>query len=175
MSIIYPAGLFNGDRLRRCSNTAQLHWPRIFLASDGFARLEINFAKIVGRAYATFNPLPSEAELESYLNEYAKNFLLFLYEVNGQVWGQWDTRSDLLPRYKTSQDRRSPIPPEPAFSEWKKRYRTESKPTSKILQKFSETLQHGVGEGVGWVLGEAKGKTYVHRLTAMHVLVIFLL
>ena len=56
MSIIDPSGLFGGDRLRRCSNVAQLHWPRLFLASDGFARLEMNYARIIGRAYPTFNP-----------------------------------------------------------------------------------------------------------------------
>ena len=41
MAIIDREGLFGGDRLRRCSNAAQLHWPRLFLAADGFARLEI--------------------------------------------------------------------------------------------------------------------------------------
>lgn len=46
MAIIDPEGLFSGDRLRRCSNLAQLHWPRLYLAANGFARLEINFAKI---------------------------------------------------------------------------------------------------------------------------------
>ena len=97
MAIIDPRGLFGGDRLRRCSNAAQLHWPRLFLASDGFGRLEINYALIVGKAYPTFKPFPSETELHSIIQEYAKNFLLFMYEVRGQIWGQWDTKSELLP------------------------------------------------------------------------------
>src|SRR5947207_15019864 len=118
MAIIDPEGLFGGDRLRLCSNAAQLHWPRLFLASDGFARLEINYAKIIGRAYPTFSPIPSEADLQACLQEYAKNFLIFPYQVDGQPWGQWDTRKELLPRYKTAADRRSPLPPEPAFTEW---------------------------------------------------------
>jgi hypothetical protein len=54
MSIIDADGLFSGDRLRRCSTAAQLHWPRLFLASDGFGRLELNYHKVVARAYATF-------------------------------------------------------------------------------------------------------------------------
>jgi hypothetical protein len=123
MAIINPEGFFNGDRLRRCSNAAQLHWPRLFLASDGFARFEINYPRIIGRAYATFNPIPAERELLAFIREYAENFLLFLYQVGGQTWGQWDTQSEFLPRYKTAQDRRSPIPPEPAFTEWKRSYR----------------------------------------------------
>jgi hypothetical protein len=149
MSIIDPEGLFGGDRLRRCSNAAQLHWPRLFLASDGFARLEINYARIIGRAYPTFNPIPPEAELQKWLQEYANNSLLFLYQVSGQLWGQWDTRKELLPRYKTAADRRSPTPPEPAFTEWQRRYREENKVFPKCFGDLSENLQHGVGVGVG--------------------------
>jgi hypothetical protein len=82
--LIDPDGLFNGDRLRRCSNTAQLHWPRLFLASDGFGRLEVNYARIVGRAYPTFNPIPSDIELSAWIQEYAKNGLLFLYQADSR-------------------------------------------------------------------------------------------
>src|SRR5438876_1591219 len=137
MSIIDPEGLFGGNRLQRCSNAAQLHWPRLFLASDGFARLEINYARIVGRAYPTFNPIPSEAELHGYLEEYSRSYLLFLYEVAGQLWGQWDTKSEFLPRYKTASDLRHPAPPEPTFSEWRRRYREVSKEFPKCFGKFS--------------------------------------
>jgi hypothetical protein len=152
MAIINPEGFFNGDRLRRCSNAAQLHWPRLFLASDGFARLEINYPRIVGRAYATFNPIPTEQELLVFIREYAENFLLFLYQVGGQMWGVWDTKSEFLPRYKTAQDRRSPIPPEPAFTEWRRGYREETKSFPKCfegLPKVSETFPCGVGVGGG--------------------------
>jgi len=149
VAVIDPDGLFGGDRLRRCSNAAQLHWPRLFLASDGFARLEINYARIIGRAYPTFNPAPPEAELQVYLQEYARNSLLFLYEDNGQLWGQWDTPTKYLPRYKTAETRRSPIPPEPAFTEWKRRYREENKAFPKCFGKLSETFLHGVGVGGG--------------------------
>jgi hypothetical protein len=149
VAVIDPDGLFGGDRLRRCSNAAQLHWPRLFLASDGFARLEINYARIIGRAYPTFDPVPSETELQAWLLEYASHYLLFLYEIDGQVWGQWDTRSDLLPRYKTAADRRSPNPPEPDFTAWSRSYREQSKAFPKCFGNLSETFLHGVGVGVG--------------------------
>ena len=154
MAIIDPEGLFNGDRLRRCSNAAQLHFPRLFLASDGFARFEVNYARIIGRAYPTFNPAPSETELQSWLQEYAKNYLLFIYAVDGQLWGQWDTKRELLPRYKTAADRRSPIPPEKEFIEWKRRYRNEVKAFPKSFGNISETFLHGVGVGVGVGVGK---------------------
>ncbi len=140
MILVDPEGLFGGDRLRHCSNLAQLHFPRLFLASNGFARIELNYAKIIGRAYPTFNPVPSEAELQGCVQEYKQNFLLFTYEAGGQIWGQWDTRSEFLPRYKTSLDRRSPNPPESDFAEWKRRYRDERKGFPKCFGNISETF-----------------------------------
>jgi hypothetical protein len=157
VAVIDPEGLFNGDRLRHCSNAAQLHWPRLFLASDGFARIEINYARIIGRAYPTFSPAPSETELQAWLQEYSKNHLLFLYETDRQLWGQWDTRQELLPRYKTASDRRSPIPPEQAFAAWKLRRGDENRAFTKCFGNISEGSRrflHGVGVGVG--IGEGK-------------------
>jgi hypothetical protein len=127
------------------------HFPRLFLASNGLGRIEINYARIIGRAYTTFNPPPSETELQSWIQEYAKNNLLFLYLFDGQLWGVWDTRTELLPDYKTAQDKRSPIPPEPAFTEWKKTYRSEYNGFTKILPNFGQNFPVVVGELVGEV------------------------
>jgi hypothetical protein len=158
VAIINPDGLFGGDRLRHCSNAAQLHWPRFFLASDGFGRLELNYHKITATAYTSFNPVPSEQELWSYVKEYIENFLLFPYSFEGQAWGQWDTLPEYLPRYKRASDRRSPVPPELDFSEWKRRYRTESKTLPKCFGNFPETFLHGVGVEKGLGLSR-EGKT----------------
>jgi hypothetical protein len=149
VAIIDPKGLFGGDRLRRCSNAAQLHWPRLFLASDGFARLEINYARIIGQAYPTFNPVPSETGLMAVIQEYVNHQLLFLYQAGGQLWGQWDTRPELLPRYKTASDKRSPTPPEPDFTDWKRCYRQEKQAFPKCFRNVPETFLYGVGVGVG--------------------------
>jgi hypothetical protein len=135
---INAEGLFNGDRLRRCSNMAQLHFPRLFLASDGFGRLELNYARIVGVAYPTFHPIPSETELQAWIQEYIKTSSLFVFEVDGQLWGQWDTKPEFLPRYKTSVDKHSPIPPESAFTDWKRRYRAECKAFPKSFRNISD-------------------------------------
>lgn len=156
MSIIDPDGFFNGDRLRRCSNLAQLHWPRLFLASNGFGRLEINYAKIIGRAYGTFKPVPSEADLNSYIGEYVQHNLLFLYEIDGQMWGQWDTQSRCLPRFKTASDRRSPAPPEAAYLAWKRSYLSQKTSFPKYFGNISEGFRSGVGVGVGVGVGDGK-------------------
>ncbi|HXA67385.1 MAG TPA: hypothetical protein VNV82_19665 [Bryobacteraceae bacterium] len=151
MAIIDASGLFGGDRLRRCSNAAQLHFPRLFLTSDGFGRLELNYARIVGKAYPTFNPIPSETELQCFIQEYVNNYLLFPYEAAGQLWAVWDTRSEWLPRYKTTTDRRSPIPPEPQFTQWKQAYREERTGFPKSFGNISESFL--LGKGLGLVRG----------------------
>jgi hypothetical protein len=172
MAIIDPNGLFNGDRLRKCSNQARLHWPYFFLASNGYGRLEINYQKIVDRAFAGFNPCPSQAEVERYILEYHSAFLLYLYvSDDGKVWGQWDTRSSWLNKYKTAEDRRSPAPNLDDFRKWKEVYenRVNTYPISDSFRKivgnfgksveildnsqesgkFYEDLPLGVGVGVG--------------------------
>jgi hypothetical protein len=115
--ILDPDGIFNGDRWRKCSDLARLHAPYLLLASNGFARLEVNYHKIIARAYSTFRTPPGEEDLLGYLGEYADAHLFFVYEFEGQQWGVWDTKPELLPRYKTALDRRSPEPPEPEFTE----------------------------------------------------------
>ena len=161
MSILDFDGLTNGDRLRACSDAARLHFAYLFLASNGYGRLEINYARLVGRVYATFNVPPSEVDLMGFVEEYRANSLLFLYRANGQVWGAWDTKAEYLPRYKNAQDRRSPEPPEPAFREWKSAYRSEVKAlpkVSEIFQKVSEIFPRGVGVGVGVGKGLVRDK-----------------
>jgi hypothetical protein len=154
VAIIDPEGIFNGDRLRRCSNAAQLHWPRLLLASNGFARLEISYERIIAAAYNGFNPIPTAGELGVYIREYVENYLLFLYTVDGQLWGQWDTRKNLLPRYKTSADHRSPAPPETEFHEWKQTYLEQRKVLPKSFVNVSKTFLHGVGVGEGVGVGK---------------------
>ncbi len=152
MAVIDAEGLYNGRRLRRCSNMARLYWPHVFLAANGFGRFEIDHARIIGRAFLTFNPQPSEPELTGYIREYAENHLLFIYQVNGQLWGQWDTKDKYLPRHKTKFDRESPAPPEAELAEWKRQYRTESNELPKFAESFS-ALVRGVGVGVGVGVG----------------------
>jgi hypothetical protein len=157
VAIIDPDGLFGGERLRRCSDEAQLHWPRFYVASNGYARLEINYEKIVARVYASFTNPPSEDEILKWIKEYRDNYLLFLYEVDGRVWGQWDVRQNLLPRHKTAADNRSPFPPEPEWTNWLKRYRAESTSFPKLSEIFGE-FPTGVGVGVGVGGGVGGGK-----------------
>ena len=77
MAIINPDGLFGGERLARCSDEAQLHWVRLFTASNTFGRIELSYRHILNVAYGSFHKKPTEEELAGWAQEYFKNFLLF--------------------------------------------------------------------------------------------------
>ena len=142
MAIINPDGLFRGQRLRKCSDRARLYWPYLFLASNGFGRLELDYEYLVPHVFLGFRNPPTAQEIESCIMEYTDAGLGFLYH-DGQ-WFQWDTPTKLLPRWKTSVDKNSPTP------------------DSKELQKFSENLRKlpsggGVGVGIGVGVGVRGG------------------
>ena len=147
--IIDSDGLFSGSRVRQCSNQGQLHLPRFLLASNGWGRIELDYHRLVARAYASFRPVPNEAEVFALVREYVDTHLLFLYESGGQLWGTWDTRPALLPRYKTAADKRSPAPPEPAYSNWRSAYRTGAIELPKPLANLSRSLPRDFGNSAG--------------------------
>lgn len=168
MAIIDPRGLYYGERLRKCSDSARLYWPYLFLAANGFGRLEINLRQIIEQIFIDFKNPPAEEGLADLFLEYRDNHLIFLYESSvGEIWGQWYCKQNCLPRFKTAADHRSPAPPEPEYSRWLSSYIPESKslPKSseivrKLLRNPSEIVRsgEGVGVGVGVGVGEGVGK-----------------
>jgi hypothetical protein len=184
--IIDEKGLLEGRRLRRCSSRARLLWIYYFAVSNDFGRLEFDFDLIADelRNLKEFSPTPEE--VEEHLNEYVTQHLLFRYESNGKAWGVWDTRSTELKRYKTTESKRSPNPPDAPYIEWLKEHHGEewqafhtgrsdssAKPFTKQLVKTDETitpdlpnvdakamamgLAVGVGPGVGNGVGIGLG------------------
>jgi len=111
MLIVDPKGLFEGERLAACSDAAQLHWQRLFLAANGYACLELSYAAIVSNVYRSFKKPPAEDELWGFFEEYAANFLVILYQVDGIWWAQFACSAKYMPRYKTARDESSPRPP----------------------------------------------------------------
>lgn len=152
VSVIDQSGLFHGDRLQKLSLMAYLYWPFLFLASNGYGRLEISVHRIsacLGRF------APSEEELQSYFQEYAAAHLLFLYQAGAKTWGVWDTDPKFLPRWKTAEDRKSPAPPEPDFTNWLREYRlVDITPLPKSSENFGKFPSGG---GVGVVVGDGVG------------------
>jgi hypothetical protein len=133
-------------------------WPYLFLGSNGYGRLEIDYETIVRTIFVDFRNFPKPAELFGILREYTENGLLFVYESEtGAVWGEWDAKSGSLPRWKTAKDRKSPAPDQKAFDLWKKDYLLQTKPLPNISEIFGK-FPLGVGVGVGVGVGKGVGK-----------------
>ncbi len=163
MAIIDRDGLFNGQRLQRCSDAARLMWPYLFLAANGFGRFEVDYGRTVSEVFRKFSKIPSEVEYAACIEEYRQNHLLFLYRFGGQIWGQWFCKEGSLPRWKTTRDKNSPPPPQAAYDAWIREYESQNKELPKfveILPKdfriISESLPLGIGEGVGVGIGVGK-------------------
>lgn len=170
MAIIDPDGLFYGDRLGQLSDEAHLHWPHIFLLRNGYGRFEVNYSKIIAKAYSTYQCPPTKGKVTGFIKEYADVFLLFLYKHKGQLWAQWDTSSKYLPRHKTAADTQSPAPDEAELNKWRDRYiqskSSESDVTPYSVNEFVNLLKsaekipdpvRGIGIGVGIGIGIGGG------------------
>jgi hypothetical protein len=158
--VIETAGLFDGERMRACSNRARWCWPFFYGIANSFGRFEIDPSKIIARAFWSFReddawPKPDEKAVLEMLNEYTLNNLLFIYRASGGLWGQWDTQEKYLPHYKTARDRLTPAPDRKEFEEWKKAYVVKKLGASqrfpKLCGKISELspLGIGIGKGIG--------------------------
>lgn len=167
MALIDPEGMFNGDRFALMSDSARFAWPFFWCASNTVGRIELNYRKVANRAFITFHAVPPEEQFWAWVKEYRDSFLLFVYEVDGQLWGQWDTSEKYLPKYKLTADQQTPAPNARAFIDWKNEYIERKKlayldklngfNNSTKIPKPSETFgtdRYGIGIGIG--IGEGK-------------------
>lgn len=156
-------GLFEGERLRKCSDHARLLWPYLFLKSNGFARLEIDLPVIISHCFLAFKTPPSKEEIAKAIREYRDVGLLFLWSFNGKLWGEWICPESCKRRYKTAKDEKSPVPPKYDFDAYIVQH-TETTIVPYLAEMFlkipysSQTTLHGVGVGVGVGVGEGNSK-----------------
>lgn len=156
MAIIDPDGLFSGDRLAACSDLAQLYWPRLFIAANSCARLELSYTSIISKIFKNFRKPPKSDELWAIFEEYDKNCLAILYEVNGTWWCQFVTSEKYLPKYKRTRDSLTPAPPPDAldvfkfgYLEWKKTNSFTAHVFRNVLKVSDGKGREGVGVGIG--------------------------
>lgn len=142
MPLIVPDLLLNGDRIAALSDDAKLHFCFLFAASNGYARLELNYHKIVAEAYKRFNNPPVEDRLVELIQEYVDAHLLFVYSVNGELWGAWDAK--ITQNYFTKKDKNSPEPPTKEFESWKAEYRKRKVSSTQCYGAFSKLLSHSI-------------------------------
>lgn len=164
MAIIDSDGLFNGERLAALSDRARLFWPWFYSAANGYARLELNLKAIRSRCFSAWSSPPTEADIELMLAEYINSHLMFIYEVNGRQWAQFDTPAKFLPRHLTKKDKESPHPPPGAREEFQKSYLATKKRKSLSFHTHARNLfttrenVRGIGEGEGGGVGEGEGE-----------------
>jgi hypothetical protein len=148
--MIEELGIFEGERIARCSKMAQLYYPRLIMASNGFGRLRIDYSMIVSKCFPMWRreDLPTESELLSYIAEYYQHQLLFVYKFDGQTWGQFDVLPKTYGTYRSKQDKRSPDPPAEEWQKWVDQNRRHSSkkttvtvPPSVTFDMFSENFE----------------------------------
>lgn len=173
MAIITQDGLFYGDRVKKLSQVAQLMYPRYMVAANTVGRLELNYQKVLATVYASLPTKFTEQEFWGHVGEYYTANLLFTYEADGQIWGQWDTPANLMPRHPLKADVLRAIPPPDAFGLWQemiKKKKEENRPkavdltffvipakvsaSSQNPAKSSAKVTRGVGVGGG--VGETR-------------------
>lgn len=127
-------GIFEGERIGRCSMKAQLYYPRFIMGANRLGRIRIDYHLLAGTICANFKPedRPSEAELMGYVREYHQHRLLFIYQVENQLWGQFDVIKGTYGKWETKADKRSPSPPRDEYARWIDENRRNSSKTSRI-------------------------------------------
>jgi hypothetical protein len=114
------------------------------------------------------------------MRDYNANYLLFTYEVDGVIWGQWWTAEHFLQKYPLNADKRTPEPPAEPYEHWKAAYAEQKSKThsakpvdlntivitdiSKDFKNLGKIL-HGVGGGVGEGIGKGRGKSKIPSAT----------
>lgn len=118
--MIDPKGLLRGKRLRKLSHMPRLYYPYFLSLTNFYARVELD-VEIIYNDLATINdPGLSETELEGYFEQYEKQGLCFIYQAKGSRWAQFDTPVSLRRSFSSAEDDASPVPPEPAYTDWLK-------------------------------------------------------
>ena len=121
--LIHPDGLLNGNRIRACSDEAQLHFPRILAASNTCGRFRMSIDWLQNEVYGGFKSKPTKEQLTAWLREYYDNFLLFVYWAgDGSRWAQWDIPKRMQSRYPLAADRATPAPNPDEFEAFRNAY-----------------------------------------------------
>jgi len=169
MAVIDPNGLFEGQRLRACSDIAQNYYPRLYCAANGYARLELDVQAIIRLYFRFYTHIPTVDDIVAVFEEYVTNYLAFIYQSEGRVFVQFATKAKFLPRRKTREDNRIPPPPPEAveafnqgYIRWKaeQAHKEQSLEVNEFLKKISEKNCHGtcIGEGIGMNAHESESK-----------------
>ena len=110
LAYIDPDGMFGGERMAMLSDSARYAWPWFWCAHNSMGRVELNYRTFCGTVFRQFREKPTEAQFWDWVREFHQFWLLFVYESEGKIFGQWDVSARYLPRYKSKADLKQPAP-----------------------------------------------------------------
>lgn len=122
MAYIDPDGMFGGDRMAMLSDSAKMAWSWFWCAGNTVGRVELNYREFTKTVFRQFKKPPTEQQFWDWVAEFHESYLMFVYQVNGQVWGQWYVTDKYLPTYKTVNDKKTPAPVSSDILEWQEKY-----------------------------------------------------
>jgi hypothetical protein len=174
MAYIDPEGMFGGDRMALLSDSAKMAWPWFWCASNTVGRVELNYREFTNGPFRQFRKPPTEKQFWEWVEEFHEAFLLFVYQANGQAWGQWDVTERYLPKYKVKADERTPAPVAADFLKWRGAYQNSKVQAlsakcrlfsvSENFQKLSESSEtFPIGSGYGSGSGSGGGEEQEQR------------
>ena len=115
--------LWSSDKLAECNQTAQLHYPRIYLLCDEWSCFELDITHIIKTCYEKFKKPPRPNEIESHLNDFETHGLLFVWYENGKAYGYWTGKEDgRLPSPSRRHKRHTPEPPQKELASYLQTY-----------------------------------------------------
>lgn len=122
MAYIDPEGMFGGDRMAMLSDSAKMAWSWFWCAGNTVGRVELNYREFTKTVFRQFKKPPTEQQFWDWVAEFHEAYLMFAYEVNGQVWGQWYVTEKYLPTYKAVNDKKTPAPNAADILKWQEKY-----------------------------------------------------
>lgn len=125
MAYIDPDGMFGGDRMAMLSDSAKMSWPWFWCASNSVGRIELNYRAFCDGPFRQFHKPPTERQFWDWVTEFHDAYLMFVYQVNGKAWGQWDVSERYLPKYKHKSDERTPAPMARPWLIWREQYQSK--------------------------------------------------
>ena len=136
--------IWTSKKLSRCSLMAQLHYPRLYLLTDDWSCLEIDLDVIRGRAYPKL-PVVTLKDIEGYLKEFEGNGLLFVWTLNGSVYGYFTGKEEgRLDSPSRRHSRKTPEPPQEQLTAYYNKFNTLEESLQSAYKEGSNYLQNGL-------------------------------
>ena len=134
--------IWKSKKLARCSMSAQLHYPRLYLLIDDYGCFEVDSDVIKGLVYPKMNV--SCRHIEGLLNEYEDNGLLFVWKENGTKFGYFTgIEEGRLPPPTRRHSRHTPEPPEKKLGDYLSKFNNLEQLATITFKKGSKQVQDG--------------------------------